>query len=166
MSEYDDWDAELGDAQGDSGDIPELRKAYRKLQRQNKELLDQLNGMQKQVRERSVKDVLAAKGLPPKIAAFIPESANTSEEVEAWIAEYGDVFGVQAGEQGEAVESAGEPRQVDPSLQALGRISAVQQSGQPYSGDPDQLAGLIAGARTPEELNEILFGSVMGPQAS
>jgi hypothetical protein len=165
MSEYDDWDAELEDAQGDSGDIPELRKAYRKLQRQNKELLDQLNGMQKQVRERSVKDVLAAKGLPPKIAAFIPESANTSEEVEAWISEYGDVFGVQVEEQGEAGGSA-EPRQVDPSLQALGRISAVQQSGQPYSGDPDQLAGLIAGARTPEELNEILFGNSIGPNAS
>ena len=163
MSEYDDWDAEVEDAQGDNGDIPELRKAYRKLQRQNKELLDQLGGMQKQVRERSVKDVLAAKGLPPKIAAFIPESANTSEEVEAWITEYGDVFGVQVEDQGAVAHEA--PRQVDPALQALNRISQVQSTGQPYSGDPDQLAGLIAGARTPEELNQILFGSTDGPSA-
>lgn len=163
MSEYDDWDAEIEDAQGDNGDIPELRKAYRKLQKQNKDLLEQLNGMQKQVRERSVKDVLAAKGLPPKIAAFIPESANTSEEVEAWISEYGDVFGIQVEDQASDAEVA--PRQVDPALQALGRISQAQATGQPYSGDPDQLAGLIAAARTPEELNQILFGTSEGPSA-
>jgi hypothetical protein len=164
MSDYDDWDAETEDAQGDSGDIPELRKAYRKLQKQNKELVDQLSGMQKQVRERSVKDVLAAKGLPPKIAAFIPESANTSEEVEAWITEYGDVFGVQVEDQEQGPVDSGKP--VDPSLKALGRISEVQSTGQTYSGDPDQLGALIAGARTPEELNEILFGNSIGPNAS
>jgi hypothetical protein len=81
MSEYDDWEDNAEDAQ-EGVDIPELRKAYRKLQKQNKELLDQLGGMQKQVRERSVKDVLADKGLPPKIAAFIPDSVSTSDEVE------------------------------------------------------------------------------------
>lgn len=164
MSDYDDWDAETEDAHGDSGDIPELRKAYRKLQKQNKELVDQLSGMQKQVRERSVKDVLAAKGLPPKIAAFIPESANTSEEVEAWITEYGDVFGVQVEDQEQVPVDSGKP--VDPSLKALGRISEVQSTGQTYSGDPDQLGALISGARTPEELNDILFGNVTGPNAS
>ncbi len=164
MSEYDDWEDNAEDAQ-EGVDIPELRKAYRKLQKQNKELLDQLGGMQKQVRERSVKDVLAEKGLPPKIAAFIPDSVSTSDEVEAWIAEYGDVFGVQVEEQEAEVSSAGSKKD-DPTLQALGRISSVQQSGEPYSGDPDQLASLIANARTPEELNEILFGTTDGPQAS
>ena len=164
MSEYDDWEDNAEDAQ-EGVDIPELRKAYRKLQKQNKELLDQLGGMQKQVRERSVKDVLADKGLPSKIAAFIPDSVSTSDEVEAWIAEYGDVFGVQVEEQEGEVSSAGSKKD-DPTLQALGRISSVQQSGEPYTGDPDQLASLIANARTPEELNEILFGTVDGPQAS
>jgi hypothetical protein len=63
------------------------------------------------------------------------------------------------------VSSAGSKKD-DPTLKALGRISSVQQSGEPYSGDPDQLASLIANARTPEELNEILFGTTDGPQAS
>ena len=164
MSEYDDWEDNTEDAQ-EGVDIPELRKAYRKLQKQNKELLDQLGGMQKQVRERSVKDVLTEKGLPPKIAAFIPDSVNTSDEVEAWITEYGDVFGVQVEEQGVEAPSGGSKKN-DPTLEALGRISSVQQSGEPYSGDPDQLASLISNARTPEELNEILFGTTQGPQAS
>lgn len=163
MSEYDNWDDDGGeDARGE--DIPELRKAYRKLQKQNKELIDQLSGAQKQVRERSVKDVLAARGLPSKIAAFIPESANTSDEVEAWISEYGDVFGVQVEDQEQG--SAEPERPVDPSLKALSRISEAQSTGQTYSGDSDQMGALIAGARSQEELNEILFGNATGPNAS
>lgn len=161
MSEYDDWDDDdSGDARSD--DIPELRKAYRKLQKQNKDLAEQLQGMSKSVRERSVKDVLQAKGLPVKIAAFIPESVSTSEEVDNWIAEYGDVFGVTV--EGEQEQAAVKPP--SPELEALSRISSTQQSGQPFTNDPDQIAGLIAAARTPEELNQILFGSTNGPQAS
>ena len=162
MSNGYDWDDEEDAASGGNA-MKELRDAYKKASKQNKELMDQLTDLQKQIRTRSVKDVLAAKGLPPKIAAFIPESANTSEEVEAWISEYGDVFGVQVEDQASAAEVA--PRQVDPALQALGRISQAQATGQPYSGDPDQLAGLIAAARTPEELNQILFGTSEGPSA-
>jgi hypothetical protein len=160
MSEFDDWDDENEDARGD--DIPELRKAYRKLQKQNKELAEQLQGMSKSVRERSVKDVLQAKGLPEKIAAFIPESVSTADEVENWITEYGDVFGVKV----ESEQEQAAPQPPSPELEALGRISSTQQSGQPFTNDPDQIAGLIAAARTPEELNQILFGSTTGPQAS
>ena len=160
MSDYDQWDDDNGDARED---IPDLRKAYRQMKKQNKELMDQLTATQKQVRERSVKDVLQAKGLPPKIAAFLPESVTTSEEVEAWLNEYGDVFGVK---QEQETEQAKEPVAPNPELEALGRIATVQQSGQPFSNDPDQIAGLISAARTPEELNKILFGSEYGPQAS
>ncbi len=161
MSEYDQWDDDNEDARED---IPDLRKAYRQMKKQNKELLEQLTNAQKQVRERSVKDVLQTKGLPPKVAALLPESVTTSEEVEAWLKEYGDVFGFTSQEQ--ETEQAKEPKAPNPELEALSRISSTQQSGQPFSNDPDQIAGLIAGARTPEELNKILFGSEFGPQAS
>jgi uncharacterized protein YdiU (UPF0061 family) len=117
--------------------------------------------MQSSLRERSVKDVLASKGLPEKIAAFIPKDATTSEEVEAWISEYGDVFGVQSSE----AEEPAQQRQVNPELAALNRISETQSSGQPFTNDPDQLASLIAGAGSQEELNKLLFGSATGPQA-
>ena len=59
MSEYDQWDDDNEDARED---IPDLRKAYRQMKKQNKELLEQLTNAQKQVRERSVKDVLQTKG--------------------------------------------------------------------------------------------------------
>jgi len=158
MSEYE-WDDDDIDT-NDSNAMKELRKAYKKLQAEKKELAEQLEGMQSSLRERSVKDVIASKGLPEKVAALIPKDATTSEEVEAWIAEYGDVFGVQV--------EADEPEQstqVNPELAALNRISETQSGGQPFSNDPDQLASLISAADNPEALNKLLFGNEMGPQA-
>lgn len=162
MSEYewDDDDDNIG-ASNDSNAMKELRKAYKKLQAEKKELSEMLEGMQSSLRERSVKDVLASKGLPEKIAAFIPKEATTAEEVEAWISEYGDVFGVQASE----AEQPAQQRQVNPDLAALNRISETQSSGQPFTNDPDQLASLIASADSPSALNKLLFGTEMGPQA-
>jgi len=158
MSEYewDDDDIETSD----SNAMKELRKAYKKLQAEKKELAETLESMQSSLRERSVKDVIAAKGLPEKVAALIPSTATTSEEVEAWLSEYGDVFGIQA-EANEPEQS----RQVNPDLAALNRISETQSSGQPFTNDPDQLASLIASADSPSALNKLLFGVEAGPQA-
>ena len=161
MSEYEWDDDDDNGASNDSNAMKELRRAYKKLQAEKKELSEMLEGMQSSLRERSVKDVLASKGLPEKIAAFIPKDATTAEEVEAWINEYGDVFGVQASE----AEQPAQQRQVNPDLAALNRISETQSSGQPFTNDPDQLASLIASADSPSALNKLLFGTEMGPQA-
>lgn len=154
----DDYDDDSQDAGGTA--LQQLRKANKAKDRQLKELTEQLQAMQKSVRERSVKDVLAAKGLATKIADFIPSSATTSEEVEAWIAEYGDVFGAAPAEQ----NAGSQPANLE--LDALGRISQTQAGGQSFSGDSDQIAGLIAGAANPEALNRILFGNSTGPNVS
>ena len=161
MSEYDDYDddTDVDDSQrGDSTAVRELRKANRSKEKQIKDLMEQLSSVQKSVRERSVKDVLAARGLNEKISAFIPAEFTSTEEVSAWVEEYGDVFGIQA--------SASENENSNaPDLSGLNRIAATQQSGQPFQNDPDQIAGLIAAARTTEDLNKILFGSTTGPSA-
>lgn len=161
MSMYDDDDFETDDQDAGGNALQQLRKANKAKDKQLKELTEQLQAMQKSVRERSVKDVLAAKGLPEKISAFIPESATTSDEVEAWINEYGDVFGVHP----QADEPASTPQQNAPEVDTLNRISQVQSSGQPFSQDPDQLGALINSVNSPEELNKLLFGNATGPQA-
>ena len=160
MSDYE-WDDDEMDAQGETNAMRELRKAYKKLQAEKKELAESLEAMQSSLRERSVKDVIASKGLPEKVAALIPRDATTSEEVEAWISEYGDVFGIQASE----AEQPAQQRQVNPELAALNRIAETQSSGQPFTNDPDQLASLIASADSPSALNKLLFGTESGPQA-
>lgn len=157
-----DWDDDLDlEDDGPQGDIPDLRKAHRALKRQYKELQDQFTAVQKQARERSVKDVLAAKGLNEKIAAFIPETATSAEDVAAWVEEYGDVFGAAPAQPASEQQKPA----TDPALEGLMRIAGTQASGETYSGDTDQLAALIASAQNPQELNKILFGNAAGPAA-
>lgn len=159
MSDYSQWEEE-DEFEGDSNAMKELRKAYKAVQKQNKELAEQLNSFKSNLRDRSVKDVLASKGLPEKVAALIPKDATSSEEVEAWLGEYGDIFGLT---QASSEQAAHQP--VSPELQAMTRIAETQSTGQPFSGDATQLDALIRAAQTPEELNRVLFGSVTGPHA-
>jgi hypothetical protein len=160
MSEFDFDDDDFEDAQGESGALRELRKAYKSLQKQLKEVTAEKESLMSSVRERSVKDVLASKGLPEKIAKFIPAEATSAEDVESWLSENGDVFGVSG--QGSTEE---QPQEVDPNMAAWQRISATQAGGQPFSNDPDQLNALIKAASNPEELNKVLFGNTTGPMA-
>lgn len=162
MSDFDFDDDDFGDAQGDSGALRDLRKAYKTLQKQLKDAVAENESLKSSVRERSVKDVLASKGLPEKIAKFIPNDATSAEDVEAWLSENGDVFGATVD-----AETQGQPQQdapIDPNLAAWQRISQAQSSGQPFTNDPDQLSALISSASNPEELNKILFGTTAGPQ--
>lgn len=162
MSEYewDDDDIETSD----SNAMKELRKAYKKLQAEKKELSEMLEEMQSSIRERSVRDVIESYGLPDKIAALIPDGFTSAEEVEVWIQDYADVLGIEYADSSEAYE---EPEEVgyNPDLAALNRISETQSSGQPFTNDPDQLASLIASADSPSALNKLLFGTEAGPQA-
>lgn len=162
-SQYDDWDDDDDqDAGQESNPLRDLRKANRAKERQIKELTERLEQMQKAVRERSVKDVLEARGLNPKIAKFIPESVVDADAVAAWVEENGDVFG---GVPQQADTEVSGQQQESPELAALQRISQVQSSGAPFQNDPDQLASLIKNAATPEDLNKVLFGSTAGPNA-
>lgn len=160
MSSYEwDDDDDIDGAPNDTNAMKELRKAYRAAQKQNKELAEQLDSFKSSLRDRSVKDVIASKGLPDKVSALIPKDVTSAEEVEAWLADYGDIFGVSASSEEQ------KPAAPNPELQALNRIASTQSSGQTFSGDAGQLDALIRAATTPEELNQILFNNSAGPQA-
>ena len=76
--------------------VGQLRKVNRSLEKRAKELEQELSGLKSQTRQRTVKDVLQAKGLNPKIAALIPHDIEPSDEaLLKWVDEYGDVFGIQ-----------------------------------------------------------------------
>lgn len=162
MSEYDwdDDDFEQEDAPKESNALREARKAYKAMKAQNKELAEQLAAIQSMQRENAVKSVLASKGLNGKVAKFIPAEITSSEDVEAWIEENADVFGFTKSQ-----PEGGSDAAPNPELDALNRISQVQQTGKPFSGDADQMAALIKGASSQEELNKLLFGNATGPQA-
>ena len=130
--------------------VSQLRKVNRALEKRAKELEQELSGLKTQTRQRTVKDVLQAKGLNPKIAVFIPQDVDTSEEaIAAWVDEYGDVFGVQPAQTNEA------PVQKGPDLSAQNRMNNVVSTGSMPDIDEDMFAK-VAGVKTKEDLDALL----------
>lgn len=163
MSGYN-WENEDFDADERGGDDNPL-KALRKIEREQKatikELQEQLAAMRGQVRERSVKDVLVSKGLNEKIAKFIPEDLTAADEIESWVSENAEIFGVTVDPSPESTTGGAET--TDPDAAASQRIASTQASGATASGDAAQVAALIKSAASPEDLNRLLFGNPSGP---
>lgn len=80
----------------DSNDVlGQLRKANKAKEKQLKEIQEELANLRKEKRERTISEVLTARGVNPKISAFIPQDIDLTEEsLSSWLTEYGDVFGV------------------------------------------------------------------------
>ena len=130
--------------------VSQLRKVNRALEKRAKELEQELSGLKTQTRQRTVKDVLQAKGLNPKIAVFIPQDVDTSEEaIAAWVDEYGDVFGVQPAQTNEA------PTQKGPDLSAQHRMNNVVSTGSMPNIDEDMFAK-VANVKSKEDLDALL----------
>ncbi len=152
MSQNNEYDDEFDDF-GDEGTdvVKQLRKVNRTLEKRAKELEQELKGLQSQTRQRTVKDVLQAKGINPKIAAFIPQDIDTSEDaINGWLNEYGDVFGST---QNANSEQASNNNSLDVSANA--RINQVVSTGQVPEVDSDAMAKILA-AGNADELNRIL----------
>jgi len=142
--EYDDEDDDTT-----TDVVGQLRKVNRALEKRAKELEQELSGLKTQTRQRTVKDVLQAKGLNPKIAAFIPPDIDSSEEeIIKWVNEYGDVFGVQTSSEEKSEEKS-------PEVQAQARINNLVSTGSAPDVDEDAFAK-IAGAKTREDLDALL----------
>jgi len=142
--EYDDEDDDTT-----TDVVGQLRKVNRALEKRAKELEQELSGLRTQTRQRTVKDVLQAKGLNPKIAAFIPQDIDVSEEAIAqWVNEYGDVFGIQT-------PSEEKPVQKSPEVMAQARINNMVATGTAPDIDEDAFAK-IANAKSKEDLDALL----------
>lgn len=135
--------------------VKQLRRVNKTLEKRLKELEVEATTLKNQTRQRTVKDVLTAKGINPKVAAFIPQDLDASEEaVNNWLNEYGDVFGVnQDTTNGESQASK------DPALQAQKRINDVVSTGTPPGVDEDSMAKIL-NAKSAAELSALLGVSV------
>ena len=130
--------------------VGQLRKVNRALEKRAKELEQELSGLKTQTRQRTVKDVLQAKGLNPKIAALIPQDIEpTDDALVKWIEDYGDVFGVQT-------QTEEKPAEKSPEIKAQARINNMVATGTAPDIDEDAFAK-IANAKSKEDL-DILLG--------
>lgn len=146
----DEFSFDDDDEPTSSDGFKKLRDAYKEQGKANAALRKQLDEIQAESRKRNVKDVLAAKGFNPKVAALIPSDIDPTEEaVSKWLDDYADVFGAKPNDapaEGDGVAS-------DVDVQSHQRIQ--DSTGQARSV-PADIAQQIAATKNVEELNSLL----------
>jgi hypothetical protein len=150
MSNYDYEDDDDFTTDASSDLVKQLRKAAKQKDKELQELRSQFESLSKAQRERAIKDTLASRGVNQKIAAFIPQDIDPTEEsVSKWLSEYADVFGVDA-------PAETQKANVDPAqAQAYQRLTQAADSG----FTPDRGAEIMSrlmNANSADELDEII----------
>jgi hypothetical protein len=152
MSNYDYEDDDFETTDG--GDlVKQLRKATKQKDKELAELKAQYESLAKANRERAIKDALASRGVNSKIASFIPQDIDPTEEsVSKWLEDYADVFGV------ETQANQAKPN-VDPKQAAAYQrmTNAVEQGVTPEF--QAQIHQKLMNASSREELDEIIRSS-------
>lgn len=148
--EYEDEVEEQDNAPAD------LRRALKKAQKEREAIEAELNKMRSELRARSVKDVLASKGVPDKLAKLIPSDIDTPEQIDSWLNEYSDVFGLQT-KQEESVE----PTVDDETIKSNQRINQTTSTAQIPSGEQNAYQKLMQ-AKSKDELDQMIFGQSLG----
>ena len=93
--DYEDDDFNFEDTSNDL--VKQLRKQLKAKEKELSEKESALTNLSKAQRERAIKDTLASRGVNSKIATFIPQDIDPTEEsVSKWLEDYADVFGYES----------------------------------------------------------------------
>jgi hypothetical protein len=154
MSNYDYEDDDFDTSSNDGNDlVKQLRKANKQKEKELADLKTQFESISKSNRERAIKDALASRGVNSKIAAFIPQDIDPTEEsVSKWLEDYADVFGYET-------QSNQATPNVDPKQAAAYQrmTNAVEQGVTPeFQADVHRK---LMNANSREELDEIIRSS-------
>jgi hypothetical protein len=150
MSNYDyedDDDFTFDDSSNDL--VKQLRKASKQKDKELNELKAQFESLNKAQRERAIKDALASRGVNSKIASFIPQDIDPTEEsVSKWLEDYADVFGIET--------SQTQTPNVNPNdAAAYKRMTNSADSGVSPEHNGDIMQKLM-NANSKEELDEVI----------
>jgi DNA uptake protein ComE-like DNA-binding protein len=147
--EYEDEDDDITtDSSNDL--VKQLRKASKQKDKELQELRSQFENLSKGQRERAIKDVLATRGVNSKIASFIPQDIDPTEEsLSKWLDDYADVFGY------ESSQTQATPN-VDPAqAAAYKRMTNTADSGSSPEHNADIMQKLL-NTNSREELDEVI----------
>jgi hypothetical protein len=146
----DEDDLDTDNFSGDGSDLlKKLRKAKRADEKRIKELTEQLDGLSKVQRERTVKEVLEKKGVNPKAMRLILKDIDdvSEESVNNWLEDNGDLFGLTVEQEA--------PRVSETDRAALRQQDVITQG----AITPDRAEDLelrMANAQSEEEFLSIL----------
>lgn len=145
-----DFDDDEFDEQPEKKSAPKaLREAYKAEKERAKQLEDALAKVQRDLRQRTVRDVLVEKGVNPKLARFVLNDLDEVDEgsVAKWLDENGELFGVTVEQQEEG-----------DNQEANEYERAAAARGSSPSPDGDALAKIQA-ASSQKELNDALVAA-------
>ena len=126
----DEYDNDNGATDQNDGSPKALRDAYNKQKAQNAALEKTIKELSDKVRTREIADKLSTRGINAKVAKFIPENV----ELDDWLKENGDLFGVPASDGG-----VGQPTEVQ----------QAQAEPHPLQSQFANLASATEGAQAP-----------------
>ena len=150
MSNYDyEDDDDITQDESPNDLVKQLRKASKQKDKELQELRSQFESLSKGQRERAIKDALAARGVNGKIAAFIPQDIDPTEEsVSKWLEDYADVFGIEV--------SQNQTPNVNPNdAAAYKRMTNSADSGASPEHNGDIMQKLM-NANSKEELDDVI----------
>ena len=149
MSNYDYEDDEF-DTEDTSNDlVKQLRKATKAKDKELSELKSQFETLNKAQRERAIKDALESRGVNSKIASFIPQDIDPTEEsVSKWLEDYADVFGIE-------VSQTQTPNVNPADAAAYKRMTNSADSGASPEHNGDIMQKLM-NANSKEELDDVI----------
>lgn len=159
MSDYDDlYDGDI--AEQDSNLVKKLRSKIDELSTRAKELEEQNKSLLGVQRQQSIGAVLSARGLPTKIANLIPSDLDPTEEnIDGWLNEFGDVFGVPQQESTEQVQAQATVVASAADAEALRRMNAAQEGATPAANVTGDILAQIESAGSMDELMGLLRGA-------
>ena len=146
--DYEDDDSDLNDLGNDL--VKQLRKTNKQKEKELAELKAQFESLSKAQRERTIKDALERRGVNQKIAAFIPQDIDPTEEsVSNWLTNYADVFGLELAQPNQTPN-------VDPAQVAAYQkmTNTVDQAASPEP--TEDVMRRLMNAHSKEELDEVI----------
>ena len=149
MSNYDYEDDDFDTDSSGNDLVKQLRKQLKAKEKELSEKDSALNNLSKTQRERAIKDALASRGVNSKIAAFIPQDIDPTEEsVSKWLEDYADVFGIE-------VSQTQTPNVNPADAAAYKRMTNSADSGASPEHNGDIMQKLM-NANSKEELDDVI----------
>ena len=143
-------DVTLQSIDSDTDLVKKLRKALKAEQKRSKDLESSLGELTKSQRERVLKDVFASRGVNPKVASFVPNDLDASEEaITGWLEQNAEVFGIQVQPKKE-VDSR--------DIASLRRIDTAT-TGALSPDKAEDMSIRIQSAQSADEILNLIYGS-------
>jgi hypothetical protein len=150
MSNYDYEDDDFDTDSSGNDLVKQLRKATKQKDKELSELKAQFESLNKAQRDRAIKDALASRGVNSKIAAFIPQDIDPTEEsVSKWLEDYSDVFGIETN------QTQATPNVNPADAAAYKRMTNTVETGVSPEHN-DNIMQKLMNANSREELDDII----------